>query len=209
MRVSTGRTDATGRQVWEVTTAAHARPRRTGPDTFVRDAQRTPHRELVTIAARLAELAGPQSEWRARAACRGRSDIEWQGDGRGWEHEAKAVCAGCPVRARCLQDAIENREFGVWGGTTETERDRLRRGEPARSAWKQARADLRTDRMRRTAELREQGQTMPDIARALGIATSTVYDYCRELGLTTSDRTPESEHARQQAVIEIQQGITS
>lgn len=30
---------------------------------------------------------------------------------------AKAICAGCPVRERCLEQALERREpWGVWGG---------------------------------------------------------------------------------------------
>ena len=34
------------------------------------------------------------------------------------------VCATCPVRAECLRDALSARfsAFGVWGGTTMTER---------------------------------------------------------------------------------------
>jgi hypothetical protein len=45
--------------------------------------------------------------------------------------EAKAICwGGCPVRAECLQWAMENNErYGVWGGYTEQERHRLRKGE--------------------------------------------------------------------------------
>jgi WhiB family transcriptional regulator, redox-sensing transcriptional regulator len=36
---------------------------------------------------------------------------------------AKAVCASCAVRERCLDYALEAREpHGVWGGTTEEER---------------------------------------------------------------------------------------
>ena len=39
---------------------------------------------------------------------------------------AKAVCAGCPVRAECLEYALAHDErFGVWGGTSERERRRL------------------------------------------------------------------------------------
>ena len=41
--------------------------------------------------------------------------------------EAKAVCAGCPVRAGCLQWTLEHGEHGIWGGTTESERDNTRR----------------------------------------------------------------------------------
>ncbi len=36
---------------------------------------------------------------------------------------AKAICAGCSVRAECLDFALASRErFGVWGGMTEKER---------------------------------------------------------------------------------------
>lgn len=41
---------------------------------------------------------------------------------------AKAVCRSCPVRDACLQFALETKqEDGVWGGTDEAERRRLRR----------------------------------------------------------------------------------
>jgi WhiB family redox-sensing transcriptional regulator len=42
--------------------------------------------------------------------------------------EAKAICAGCPVRTECLDFAIVSCEqFGIWGGTSERERRRIRR----------------------------------------------------------------------------------
>ncbi|WP_436793325.1 WhiB family transcriptional regulator [Actinospongicola halichondriae] len=41
---------------------------------------------------------------------------------------AKAVCAECIVRDECLEYALANGErFGVWGGTSERERRRIRR----------------------------------------------------------------------------------
>lgn len=41
--------------------------------------------------------------------------------------EAKAVCATCPVRLACLEYALSVPEhWGVWGGTTEKERQRIR-----------------------------------------------------------------------------------
>jgi len=42
--------------------------------------------------------------------------------------EAKETCAGCMVSYDCLEFALENREkFGIWGGTSERERRRIRR----------------------------------------------------------------------------------
>lgn len=41
---------------------------------------------------------------------------------------ARAICSACPTRERCLQWAIDSREpFGIWGGHTAQERDKLRR----------------------------------------------------------------------------------
>lgn len=45
---------------------------------------------------------------------------------------AVAVCFKCPVRQPCLDQALATREqFGIWGGTTELERERIRRNSPA------------------------------------------------------------------------------
>ena len=42
---------------------------------------------------------------------------------------AKRICAGCPVRAECLNFALTADENppGVWGGTSVLERRRIRR----------------------------------------------------------------------------------
>ena len=43
------------------------------------------------------------------------------------ERHAKAVCQTCPVRAECLQTALErNERYGIWGGLTDVERRDLR-----------------------------------------------------------------------------------
>lgn len=41
--------------------------------------------------------------------------------------EAKAVCRRCPVMSTCLNWAMETRQQGVWGGTTDQDRDGIRR----------------------------------------------------------------------------------
>lgn len=71
-----------------------------------------------------------ESEWISEANCRG-LDVELffprQGD-TATVRAAKEVCRGCTVRQACLQDALDNDvKFGIFGGTSERERRRLRR----------------------------------------------------------------------------------
>ncbi|MGH2768237.1 MAG: WhiB family transcriptional regulator [Actinomycetota bacterium] len=50
----------------------------------------------------------------------------------GSSRAARAVCSQCEVRAECLLYALRNHEqFGIWGGTSERERRKLRR----RASW--------------------------------------------------------------------------
>ena len=35
---------------------------------------------------------------------------------------AKSICAACPIRTKCLNWALENEEYGIFGGTTPEER---------------------------------------------------------------------------------------
>lgn len=42
---------------------------------------------------------------------------------------AKRICAMCEVRAQCLQYALDGDESGTWGGTTNNERNAMRRKE--------------------------------------------------------------------------------
>lgn len=51
---------------------------------------------------------------------------------RNLERQAKLVCDGCPVIARCLQHALDSDEkHGVWGGSTPHERSAMARVNPA------------------------------------------------------------------------------
>lgn len=52
------------------------------------------------------------------------------------QKRARVVCMGCPVRAICLAEALDNRiEWGVWGGLTERERRQLLRQRPDVTSW--------------------------------------------------------------------------
>ena len=47
----------------------------------------------------------------------------------GSTREAKRICLGCEVREWCLDYALAHDErFGIWGGLSERERRRLKRG---------------------------------------------------------------------------------
>lgn len=67
-------------------------------------------------------------DWRDFALCRGMDSSIFYPD-KGYAVEgAKRICAECPVRTACLDDALRRREdFGVWGGTSERERRRIMR----------------------------------------------------------------------------------
>lgn len=80
----------------------------------------------------------PDRMWRDRAACRGGGDPErfFPTAEAGPDYEAqvavaKAVCAGCPVRAECLEWAAEL-PYGIAGGMTEDERRQHRAGRRGR-----------------------------------------------------------------------------
>lgn len=54
------------------------------------------------------------------------------------QNDAKRICHGCPVKANCLAEALDNRiEHGVWGGMTERERRKLLRKHPNVRSWGQ------------------------------------------------------------------------
>jgi hypothetical protein len=66
--------------------------------------------------------------WHDDAACRDAAPALFFPEVGGTATKAKAICAGCPVREQCLDDAIErNEEHGVWGGMTPEERRTFRR----------------------------------------------------------------------------------
>jgi WhiB family redox-sensing transcriptional regulator len=67
-------------------------------------------------------------DWWKSAACEGADPelffpVSAVGPGEADVARAKAICAGCGVRRECLQFALATRQLhGVWGGTTEQER---------------------------------------------------------------------------------------
>lgn len=64
--------------------------------------------------------------WVSRAACRGMDTALFFPTRGGEVLGVAVVCEGCPVRPECLEHALEHEHFGVWGGTSEKQRLKLR-----------------------------------------------------------------------------------
>jgi WhiB family redox-sensing transcriptional regulator len=72
---------------------------------------------------------GDDPGWQDRALCAQTDPEAFFPEKGGSTREAKRVCRNCEVRAECLDFALENDErFGIWGGLSERERRRLKRG---------------------------------------------------------------------------------
>lgn len=83
-----------------------------------------------TLPSELLELVRRRPEWHQRAACRGEDTAQFfvaRGESTA---PAKALCATCPVQQECRDFALSlplTDCHGVWGGTSQKERKRLRR----------------------------------------------------------------------------------
>ncbi|MGV9797972.1 WhiB family transcriptional regulator [Mycobacterium sp. NPDC003449] len=68
-------------------------------------------------------------QWQERALCAQTDPEAFFPEKGGSTREAKRICQGCEVRDRCLEYALAHDErFGIWGGLSERERRRLKRG---------------------------------------------------------------------------------
>jgi hypothetical protein len=100
---------------------------------------RTAHRDRQIVAARAARARLPVIDpeqppgWLAEAACAGvDTNLFFPGrDAKADQAAAKAVCAGCPVRHPCLDEALygpqaASDDAGIFAGTTPADRQQLR-----------------------------------------------------------------------------------
>jgi WhiB family redox-sensing transcriptional regulator len=70
-----------------------------------------------------------QPDWQERALCAQTDPEAFFPEKGGSTREAKRICASCEVRAECLEYALAfDERFGIWGGLSERERRRLKRG---------------------------------------------------------------------------------
>lgn len=70
-----------------------------------------------------------RAEWMADSNCRGSDPNLFFPHPTEFDvaAKAKAICRACDVQAECLAYALNNNEDGIWGGTSERERRRIRR----------------------------------------------------------------------------------
>lgn len=70
-------------------------------------------------------------EWVTQGRCSTTDPEAWWPDSKTDPYRtttALAVCESCPVKAQCLQWALDNKEYeGVWGGTTPDQRAQMLR----------------------------------------------------------------------------------
>lgn len=87
----------------------------------------------IRAARRLADAAQRSRLWIDQAACIGSDvDVFFIADtSRGEQYtEARAICAGCPVTAECLEwsySSAATQEFGFFGGMSPKERRQARK----------------------------------------------------------------------------------
>ena len=87
-----------------------------------------PHLSLVADPYE-PELETEDNQWQDRALCAQTDPEAFFPEKGGSTREAKKICLGCEVRHECLDYALAHDErFGIWGGLSERERSRLKRG---------------------------------------------------------------------------------
>ena len=128
--------------------------------------------------------------WHRAALCRahiaaGRPDL-WTSDTTSDTQTAaaKTICRTCPVREQCLQEAMRveapSRRYGIFGGYTAAERDRLaRRGTALHGNSKTDPEHVRQLVEDYTATRGTRYGAIRHTARTLGLAENTVRDQLR------------------------------
>jgi hypothetical protein len=94
-------------------------------------------------------------DWQTRSSCRKKlkfdrvtkkhvpytADDFYPASGKSVTDQVKRLCDKCPVKDRCLDHALVHEKYGYWGGTTEIQREVIRRKEhiiyrsPQSNAW--------------------------------------------------------------------------
>ncbi len=89
---------------------------------------------VPALEALASALGDERFAWHGYANCSGVDPDLFFPERGASTREAKEVCRGCVVREDCLEWALAAGEkFGIWGGTSERERRRIRKARRAQS----------------------------------------------------------------------------
>lgn len=133
------------------------------------------------------------NDWRADGACRSEPQALFFPERGQSIAAALSICAGCPVLLECRTWGLYHEKIGIWGGTSERERRRLRRQLGIRlreitiddDSWKPARA----------AHLHRQGWRPAEIAIELHAETRTVHRWLTAEGIDAYPPPTDEPHA--------------
>lgn len=112
-------------------------------------------------------------EWRDHAACRGTDTEDWYSEKL--EARCLRICASCPVRQECLDDAMRvergQEAWGVRGGKTAATRMLMDAGVPD---WRLPLADWEVDSIEAVVNCADAGMKTATIARATGLSDHSI-----------------------------------
>lgn len=133
------------------------------------------------------------TQWRTLATCQGLDgEIFFPAAESGPTHDrqvatAKAVCARCPVRAECLDEALLRIPDGIAGGLTADERRAMRRRITTPGARTQPATGRRLSEQETTGRaLIARGRTVREVARRCGVAERTAALWAARVRATTA-----------------------
>ena len=99
------------------------------PEVDDLDVQSSRPRLSLVVDGFEAFVEDAEDQWQERALCAQTDPEAFFPEKGGSTREAKRICMGCEVRDECLDYALAHDErFGIWGGLSERERRRLKRG---------------------------------------------------------------------------------
>lgn len=103
------------------------RPRKIGPQGNHDDATSAGDTSLTSPSVATPPASPADEDWRIAHRCKvEQADLFFPAKG-GSLSEAKAICVRCPVRAQCLREGLRVPETkGVWGGTNDRQRRKLK-----------------------------------------------------------------------------------
>jgi len=119
--------------------------------------------------ADILRMVETQPDWKLDGLCN-EIGVEWFYPETGENATvAKKICEKCPVIAECLAYALKHDEqYGVWGGKSPTQRDRLR------STRRNGRSDGVKERQLEAYRMLDSGVSAVEVAKRMGVSARTV-----------------------------------